>query len=69
MADIDPDTMNVAELRSELSKRGLGTKGNKAQLQKRLHEAIAEEDGKEDIENDLDPDSMTLAELKVGFQT
>ena len=45
MSDIDPKKLKVAELREELKARGLDAKGNKAQLVKRLEEAIAEESG------------------------
>ena len=45
MSDIDPKKLKVAELREELKTRGLDTKGNKAQLVKRLEKAIATESG------------------------
>ena len=43
MSDIDPKKLKVAELREELSERGLDTKGNKAQLVKRLQKALVAE--------------------------
>lgn len=42
---IEPKKLKVAELREELKNRGLETKGNKAQLVKRLEKAIKKEDG------------------------
>lgn len=39
----DPAKLKVVELRAELSKRGLDTKGNKPVLVKRLKEALEEE--------------------------
>lgn len=43
MSDIEPKKLKVAELREELKARGLDTKGNKAQLVKRLEKAIVAE--------------------------
>lgn len=40
---IDPAKLKVVELRAELSKRGLDSKGNKPALVKRLKEALEEE--------------------------
>ena len=45
MSDIEPKKLKVAELREELKRRGLDTKGNKAQLVKRLEKAIVAEAG------------------------
>jgi hypothetical protein len=44
---IDPDNMKVDELKAELRRRELDTRGRKADLQERLREALAEagEDG------------------------
>ena len=43
MSDIEPKKLKVAELREELRERGLDTKGNKAQLVKRLEKALKAE--------------------------
>lgn len=40
---IDPAKLKVVDLRSELSSRGLDTKGNKAALVKRLKDALEQE--------------------------
>lgn len=40
---IDPAKLKVVDLRSELSARGLDTKGNKAALVKRLKDALEQE--------------------------
>jgi len=48
MSEINPAKLKVTELREELKKRGLDTKGNKPQLVKRLDKAlreVAEDDG------------------------
>ena len=45
MSDIDPKKLKVAELREELKTRGLDTKGNKAQLVKRLEKALQADGG------------------------
>lgn len=42
---MDPAKLKVVELRAELSKRGLDTKGNKPVLVKRLREALETESG------------------------
>ena len=47
MNDIEPKKLKVTELREELKSRGLDTKGNKAQLVKRLEKALAAEVGNE----------------------
>ncbi|GJQ77787.1 hypothetical protein Trydic_g16049 [Trypoxylus dichotomus] len=46
-AELDPAKLKVVELRSELSARGLDTKGNKPVLVKRLKDALEEELKKE----------------------
>ena len=45
MSDITPAKLKVTELREELKKRGLDTKGNKAQLVKRLEQALTDISG------------------------
>ena len=46
MSDMERlNKMKVTELRDELKKKGLDTKGNKSVLVKRLHGAIASESG------------------------
>ena len=45
--------LNLTELRDELMKRGLDTKGVKAQLVERMEKAIQEEAGNDD-EGDTD---------------
>lgn len=45
MSEVDPNKMKVVELRSELSTRGLDTKGNKAVLVRRLKTAMDKEAG------------------------
>lgn len=40
---MDPAKLKVVELRSQLSQRGLDTKGNKAVLVERLRKALEEE--------------------------
>ena len=42
---MEPKKMKVAELREELKTRGFDTKGNKAQLVKRLEKALKAEAG------------------------
>jgi len=42
MSEIVPAKLKVTELRDELKKRGLDTKGNKPQLVKRLEKALSE---------------------------
>ena len=45
--NMDVDKLKVAELRTELSKRGLDTKGTKPILLARLKEAIENAQGKD----------------------
>ena len=45
--ELDPKSMKVIELRSELQSRGLDTKGVKTQLAVRLQKALDEEEAKE----------------------
>ena len=54
MSDIEPKKLKVAELREELKARGLDTKGNKAQLVKRLEKAIAAEAAGDDAAGEID---------------
>ena len=53
MSDIDPSRLKVTELKDELKKRGLDTKGVKAQLVKRLEQALRNSVG--------DPDDGVLS--------
>jgi heterogeneous nuclear ribonucleoprotein U-like protein 1 len=59
MSDIEPAKLKVTELRDELKKRGLDTKGNKPQLVKRLEKAIAAESG--DAEADVSEADLSQA--------
>ena len=43
MSDIEPSKLKVTELRDELKKHGLDTKGKKEQLVKRLEKFLAGE--------------------------
>jgi len=45
MSEITPAKLKVTELREELKKRGLDTKGNKPQLVKRLEKALQDASG------------------------
>lgn len=45
MSDIDPSKMKVTELRDELKKHGLDTKGKKEQLVKRLEKFLSGGEG------------------------
>lgn len=49
---MDISKLKVADLRKELSSRGLDTKGNKPVLIERLREAIEKETGKKDFNLD-----------------
>lgn len=48
MADIDPESMKVDELKAELKERGLPTSGRKADLVKRLQKALDADDDDDD---------------------
>ncbi|XP_041478266.1 SAP domain-containing ribonucleoprotein-like [Lytechinus variegatus] len=61
MAEIEVKKLKIAELRKELTDRGLSSKGNKAELVERLTECL-EVDGAEavlDNELQVDPDVLT----------
>ncbi|KAF2356981.1 SAP domain [Trinorchestia longiramus] len=49
---VDPSKLKVAELRAELTARGLDSKGNKPVLVERLREALAAEQENQEPEND-----------------
>jgi hypothetical protein len=65
---IDPDNMKVDELKAELKKRELDTRGRKADLQERLREALAEagEDGDGDEEEDGEEEEEEEEEEEAG---
>ncbi|XP_063964860.1 uncharacterized protein LOC135156399 [Lytechinus pictus] len=61
MAEIEVKKLKIAELRKELTDKGLSSKGNKAELVERLTEFL-EVDGAEavlDNERQVDPDVLT----------
>ncbi|CAO0799806.1 unnamed protein product [Mucor circinelloides] len=57
MSDIKPSSLKVVDLRAELSKRGLSTKGKKDELVARLTEALA-------TDNDSSNNQPAIEELK-----
>jgi len=65
MSDLEPKKLKVAELREELKTRGLDTKGNKAQLVKRLEKSLAQESGDADV-NDLDDSQDATADYDTS---
>lgn len=62
MSDLNPEKMKVAELREELEKRGLDTKGTKPFLVERLREALVNEGSIAAGSADMDMDSNGSAE-------
>lgn len=58
------EELSLQDLKAELKKRGLKATGRKGVLQKRLQEALDEEEAGDE----LDPSSMSVAELKAALK-
>ena len=71
MSDSDLNKLKVTELKEELKKRGIDTKGNKAQLIQKLKKALKEErneGGADDSEGTGDVSLEGTKRLGIGHR-